>query len=81
MELEAVGRVTMCHLCFKIGRQVDDVYSAEWTFLGADTASDAETFRDEGNFGVRSDFNAKLASANDWARFLAFLATFLRFAL
>lgn len=67
----------MCHLCFQIGRQIDDVYSAERTFLRADTASDAETFRDEGNFGLRSDFDTELASANDRTGLLAFLATFL----
>ena len=67
----------MCHLSLEIGRQVDNVYSAERTFLGTDTASDAETFRNEGDFGIRGNFDAKLASANHWTRLLALLATFL----
>lgn len=41
VKLEAVGRVAMGDLCFKIGRQIDDIDCAERAFLGANTTSDA----------------------------------------
>jgi len=39
MKLEAVGRVAMGDLSFKIRWQVNDAYSSKWAFLRADTAS------------------------------------------
>ena len=81
VELEAVGRVAVGNLTLKVGGQVDNGDGAEGALLGADTASDAETLRDEGQAGLRGDFDTELAAADDGAGFLAFLTTFLRFAL
>jgi hypothetical protein len=77
MQLEAVGRVAMGDHGFEVCGKVYNGNGVEWTFLGADTATDAETLRDEGDLGFWSDFNAKLASADDWARLLALLSAFL----
>ena len=48
MELEAVGRVTMRDLALEVGGKVDDGDGAEGAALGADTTTDAELLRDEG---------------------------------
>lgn len=77
VELEAVGRVTMSDLRLEVGGQVDDVDGIERTFLGADTATNTETLRDEGDFGLVGDLNTELAGTDDRAGFLAFLTTFL----
>lgn len=77
VQLEAVGRVSMGDLGLEVRRQVDDVDSVEGTFLWADTASDAQPLRDEGNLGVGGDFDAQLACADDRASLFALLATFL----
>jgi len=55
----------MCDLGFEIGRQVYDVDGIEWAFLGANTASNTESLRDEGDFGLGGHFDAELASSND----------------
>ena len=81
MELETVGRVAVGNLGLQVGRQVDDMDSAEWTFLRADTASNAETFRDKGNFGVGCDFDTQLAGTDYRAGFFALLTTFSRATL
>ncbi len=57
MELETVGRVSMSNVRFEVGWQVDDIDGSKWAFLGADTTSDTEILRNEGNFGFRSDFD------------------------
>lgn len=67
----------MGDLTLEIGGQVDDVDGAEGTFLGADTAADAQTLGDEGYLGLRADFDAQLAGPDDGARLLALLSTFL----
>ena len=36
---------------FEVGRQIDNIDSAEWTLLGTDTASNAQRLRDEGDLG------------------------------
>lgn len=77
VELEAVGRVAMGDFRLQVGGQVDDVDGAKGTFLRTDTASNAKAFGDEGDLGLRSDFDAKLAGTNDGARLLTFLAAFL----
>jgi hypothetical protein len=81
MQFEAVSRVTVGDLRFKIGRQVDDVDGTERTFFRADTASNAEALRDEGDLRFRAHFNAELASAHHGAGLLAFLSAFLYFSL
>ena len=78
MQLEAVGRVSMGDLGLEIGGQVDDVDGVEGAFLWADTASDAEALRNEGDLGGRVDFDTQFARADDWARLFAFLSAFLR---
>jgi hypothetical protein len=77
VELEAVGRVSMGDLALEVRGQVDDGNGAERTFLGANTASNAETLRDEGQTGLRCHFDTELAASYDGAGFLAFLTTFL----
>lgn len=71
----------MGDLGFEIGWKIDDVNGAERTFLGADTATDTQTFRDICNFGLGSDFDAQLAGTDDGTGLFAFLPTFLWFAL
>jgi hypothetical protein len=71
----------MGDLGLEVGGQVDNVDGVEGAFLGADTASDAEALRDEGDLGGRVDFDTQLARTDDGARFLAFLSAFLGFAL
>jgi hypothetical protein len=81
VQLEAVGRVAVGDLRLEVGGQVDDVDGVEGAFLGADAAADAEALRDEGDLGRVVDLDAQLARADNGARFLAFLAAFLGFAL
>lgn len=78
VELEAVGRVAVRHLRLEVGGQVDNVDGAKGAFFRADTASNAQLFRDKGDFRFWRNLDAKLSGAHDRARFLAFLATFLR---
>jgi hypothetical protein len=66
------------HLGLEVRRQIDDVNGTEGTFLRADTATNAQAFGDVGNFGLGSDFDAKLAGSDNGAGLLAFLTTFLR---
>ena len=81
MKLEAVGRISMSNMGLKIRGQIDNVDGSEWAFLRADTASNAEGFRDECNLGFRSDFNAQATTSNDRTGFLALLSTFLKQSL
>lgn len=67
----------MGDLGLEVGGQVDDVDGVEGTFLGTDTASNAEALRDEGDFGGIVDFDAQLARADDGTRLFAFLPAFL----
>ena len=78
MQLEAVGRVSMGDLGLEVGGQVDDVDGVEGAFLGADTATNTQALRDEGDLGGRVDFNAELARAHHGTRLLALLPAFLR---
>lgn len=78
MELETVGRVPVGDLGLQVGRQVDDMDSAERTFLGTDTATNAKTFGNEGDLGLGSHFNTELSGTDDGARLLALLTTFLQ---
>lgn len=58
VELEAVGGVPMGDLGLEIGRQINDVDGIEGTLLGADTTAYAKSFRDKGDLGLGSNFNA-----------------------
>jgi len=77
MELETVGRISVCNVRFKVGWQIDDIDSAERTLLGANTATNAETLGDEGNLGLGGNFDTKTATSHDWAGLFAFLSAFL----
>lgn len=78
MELETIGRVPVGDLSLQVGRQVDDMDSAERTFLGTDTATNAEAFRNESYLGLGAHFNTELSGTDDGAGLLALLATFLQ---
>lgn len=78
MELETVGRVAVGNLGLQVGRQVDDMDSAERTFLGTDTATNAKAFGNEGDLGFGAHFNTELSGTDDGAGLLALLATFLQ---
>jgi hypothetical protein len=49
MELEAVRRVSMSDLGFEVRGQIDDVDGTKRALLRADSTSDAQILRDEGN--------------------------------
>jgi hypothetical protein len=51
MKLEAVRGVSVGNVGLEVGWQIDDIDSSKGAFLGADTTSDTETFRYEGNLG------------------------------
>lgn len=74
MKLEAVGAIAMGDLALEVGGQVDNGDGVERALLGADTATNAERFRNEGKTGIGSDFNAELAAANNRARLFALLS-------
>lgn len=78
MELETVGRVAVGNLGLQVGRQVDDMDSAERTFLGTDTAANAKAFGNEGDLGFGAHFDTELSGTDDGAGLLALLATFLQ---
>ena len=67
----------MGDLGLEVGGQVDDVDGVEGAFLRADTATDTQALRDEGDLGVGGDFDAQLARADYGTRLLAFLPAFL----
>ena len=77
MKLEAIRRVTMSNLRLEVGRQVDDVDCAKWALLGADTTSYAECLGYECDFRLWGDFDTEATTANNRARLLALLPTFL----
>ena len=64
MKLEAVGGVSLSDLRLKVCGQIDDVDGTERTLLGANTASNTKSFRDEGDSRIRCDLNAQFASPN-----------------
>lgn len=67
VKLEAVGAITVGDLALEVGGQVDNRDGVEGALLGADTATNAERFGNEGEAGIGSDLNAELATANDGA--------------
>jgi hypothetical protein len=77
MELEAVRRVSVGDLRFEVGWQVDDADSAEWALLGADTATNTQALGDVCDLGLWGNLDTKTATADDRARLLALLSTFL----
>lgn len=81
MKLEAVGAITMGDLVLEIGGQVDDGDGVEGALLGADTATDTETLRDERETRLGSNFNTELATANYRAGLFTLLTTLARTTL
>ena len=77
VKLEGVGGVSVGDLRLEVGWQVDNVDGAEWALLWADTASNAEGLRDEGDFGGWINLDTEASRADDWTGLLALLATFL----
>jgi hypothetical protein len=77
MKLEAIGGVSMGDMGFEVCWQIDNVDRSEGTLFGADTASDAKTFRNESYLRFWSDFYAQTSASHNGARFLAFLSAFL----
>jgi hypothetical protein len=77
MKLEAIRSIAMCNHALQVGGQVDDVDGVERTFLRADTTTDAERLGNEGDPGLRSDFDAELAAAYNGAGLFALEPTFL----
>jgi len=67
----------MGDLSLEIRGQIDDVDGVKWAFLWADTATDAQPFGDEGDFGGVVHFDAQLARTDNRTGLLAFLSTFL----
>ena len=57
----------MSHLGFEICGQIDNVDGAKGALLDADTTSYAETFRNEGNFGLGCHFDTQLAGSYNGA--------------
>lgn len=80
MQLERVGTVAMCGFSLQIGGEVDDLDGIERTLLHANTASDAQLFRDERYLGSRCYFNTQLPYLVYGAVCLAFLLALLGLA-
>mmetsp|Transcript_42128 Transcript_42128/g.70307 ORF Transcript_42128/g.70307 Transcript_42128/m.70307 type:complete len:203 (+) Transcript_42128:2289-2897(+) len=78
VKLERVGSVAMRRLFFKILGQVDDHNGFERTFLHADTTTDAQLFREEGNFVRRRHLDTELAYLHNRAALSAFVAALFR---
>ena len=65
MKLETVGAVSVGDLRLEVGGQINDVDGVEGALLGTDTASYAQSLRDEGDLGGGVDFDAQLARPHD----------------
>lgn len=71
----------MGDLALEVRGQVDDSDGVEGALLGADTASNAQRFGDEGEARIGLDLDTKLAATDNGARLLAFLTTLARTTL
>jgi hypothetical protein len=80
MEFEGIRAVTVGSFLFKIFWQVDNHDGLKRTFLDADTATDAEIFRNPCNFGGGCYLDTEFANFNDRATLFAFLTAFFGFA-
>ena len=78
MELEAVGSVSMRNMGLEIRWKIDDIDGAKWAFFRTDTATNTETFGNEGDLRLGCDFNTEPSAPNNRARLLAFLSAFLQ---
>jgi hypothetical protein len=81
VQLEAVGRVSVCDLALEVCGQVDNLDGVEGALLGTDTAADTQALTDEGDLAGIVDLDTQLAGLDDGTRLLALLTTFLRLAL
>jgi len=80
MELETVGAVTMSSKLGEVSREVDNLDGFEGAFLDAETATDAEIFRDVADFGGRGNFDTKFTGLVDGAALSTFLFAFFGLA-
>lgn len=81
VELEAVGAISVGDLALEVGGQVDNGNGVEGALLGTDTTTNTQRLGDEGETGLRSDFDTELSTANHRARLLALLTTLARTTL
>jgi hypothetical protein len=65
MELEAVGGVSMSDMGLEISWEIDDIDGAEGAFLRTDTAANTQTFRNESNLRLGSDFDTEASASNN----------------
>ena len=61
MQFETIGGIPMGNLRLEVCRQVYNIDGTEWTFLYANTTSDAKALGNEGNFRLGGDLYAELA--------------------
>lgn len=80
VELETVGAVTMGSKLAEVSREVDNLDGFERALLDAETATDAEIFRDVAKFGGGGDFDTKFTGLVDGAALSTFLLALLGLA-
>jgi hypothetical protein len=80
VELETVGAVTMGSKLGEVSREIDNLDGFEGAFLDAETATDAEIFRDMAKFGSRGNFDTKFTGLVDGAALSTFLLAFFGLA-
>lgn len=68
----------MGDLGFEVGWEVDNCNCSERALLGANTASNTQTLRYEGDFRLGSNLNTESSTPHYRTGFLAFLSAFLR---
>lgn len=77
MKLETVGGVPVGYLGFQVCRKVDDMNRTKRALLWANTTTNAQAFRDEGDLGLGRNLDAKFSGADNGAGLFTFLTTFL----
>lgn len=79
MEFKAIGSVPMRGVFLEVFGQIDNVDCLKGAFFDANAASDAERFREVGDFGLGADFDAEFSKFDDRAGLFAFLLALFRF--
>jgi hypothetical protein len=77
MKLEAVGGVSMRNVGLEICWKIDDVDGTKRAFFGTDATTNTQTFGNEGDLRLGSDFDTEPSASNDGAGLLALLSAFL----
>jgi len=80
VELEGVGAVTMGGELAEVGGEIDNLDGFEGALLHAETATDAEIFRDLAEFGGGGNFDTELTGLVDGAALSTFLLALLGLA-